>query len=101
MPCASASPPTQAVVLVDPSRPEVTLRTTGRAVALGEGPREGRRRGSRSPSLRLAAWDVGCGVTQLALRIAPSPYRPGRMLLEAEVTDGAGNRRTQGWHVAR
>ena len=103
VPCATGAAPAQAVVLVDPSRPEVALRTTEWAVAFGEGRGEGPDGGvtGAQESLSLRAWDVGCGLTQLALRIAPSPYRPGRMLLEAEATDAAGNRRTQGWHIAR
>ena len=100
VPCAiSASQATPAVVAVDPAKPVVTLRTTGTAVALGEDPANVV--GAGLAVVSLAAWDVGCGVAQLALRIVPSPYRPGRMLLEVEVADGAGNRRTQGWHVAR
>lgn len=100
VPCAfSASQATPAVVALDPAQPVVTLRTTGTAVALGEDPANVV--GAGLAAVRLAAWDVGCGVAQLALRIVPSPYRPGRMVLEVEVADGAGNRRAQGWHVAR
>lgn len=100
VPCATAATlAAPAIFALDPARPEVTLRTTGNAVSLGEGP--GNEVAAGLAALSLSAWDVGCGATQLALRIVPSPYRPGRMLLEAEVSDAAGNRRTQGWHVAR
>ncbi|MEO8195984.1 MAG: LysM peptidoglycan-binding domain-containing protein [Thermoanaerobaculia bacterium] len=102
VPCSTGVAPAPAVVALDPTRPGVTLRAT-RAVFFGD------RSGEESDddligageSPNLATWDVGCGATQLAVRIVPSPYRPGRMLLEAEVTDGAGNRRTLGWHIAR
>lgn len=100
LPCAvSGSAAAAAIFALDPSRPAVTLRTTGNAVSLGEG--TGNEIAAGLSALSLAAWDVGCGVARLALRIVPSPYRPGRMVLEAKVTDGAGNSRTQGWHVAR
>ena len=95
VPCGLGVAPAAAVVRLEPSRSAVTLRTTVGAVAFGENVI------APGGTLSLAAWDVGCGAQQIALRIVPSPYRPGRMLLEAEVTDGAGNRRTQGWHLAR
>ncbi len=100
VPCAAlATSDAPALLALDPARPTVKLRTTGSAVALGEDPANVV--GAGLAAVSLAAWDVGCGATQLALRIAPSPYRPGRMVLEAEVVDGAGNRRTQAWHIAR
>ena len=73
----------------------MSLRAAAGAITLGEGTT------LVEESLSLSTWDVGCGATSLALRIVPSPYRPGRMLLEAEVVDAAGNRRVQGWHVSR
>lgn len=95
VPCAVGIAPAAALVRLAPARSAVTLRTTGHAVAFGENVV------AAGGTLSLATWDVGCGAQQIALRIVPSPYRPGRMLLEAEVTDGAGNRRAQGWHLAR
>ncbi len=95
LPCATAVAPAPTTFVVDPARPAVTLRTTAAAVAIGDSVIGAGER------LSVAGWDVGCGVNQVALRIMPSPYSAGRMLLEAEVTDAAGNRRTQGWHVAR
>ncbi len=95
IPCATAAAPAPAVVGLEPERTAVTVRTTASAVAFGDSVL------AAGETLRLSTWDVGCGAAQLALRIVPSPYRPGRMLLEAAVTDGAGNTRTQGWHIAR
>lgn len=95
VPCAIGVAPAPAVVRLEPSRAAVALRTPGHAVAFGDNVI------AAGGTLSLATWDVGCGAKQIALRIVPSPYRPGRMLLEAEVTDGAGNRRSQGWHIAR
>lgn len=95
IPCATSAAPAPAIVAVGPDRPAATLRTTVSQVAIGDNvfaPGE---------LLTLSTWDVGCGARQLAVRLVPSPFSPGRMLLEAEVTDGAGNRRLQGWHVAR
>jgi hypothetical protein len=95
LPCATAAAPSPLTFAVDPARPAVTLRASAAPVAIGDSAL------GAGALLNVAAWDVGCGVNRIALRIVPSPYSAGRMLLEAEVTDGAGNRRTQGWHVAR
>ncbi len=95
VPCDSSVAPAAAIVALDPSRSAVNLRANGSAVAFGDNVI------AAGEILSLATWDVGCGATQLALRIVPSPYRPGRMLLEGGVTDGAGNTRIQGWHLAR
>lgn len=103
IPCAIGAAPESAVVGLDAGRPAVTLRPSGGALALGD--RSGLGLGADlvqpGDSLSLASWDVGCGTRQLSLRIVPSPYREGRMLLEVEATDSAGNRRIAGWHVAR
>ncbi|MEO7793169.1 MAG: hypothetical protein ABIV06_00235, partial [Thermoanaerobaculia bacterium] len=100
VPCAtSGAGPAAAILTLPLSEPSVRLRTTGSAVGLGEDPANVVAAGM--PAVTLGAWDVGCGVTQVALRIVPSRYRSGRMVLEAEVSDGAGNRRTAAWHIAR
>lgn len=95
VPCGTAEAPAALVFAVDPARPAVPLRTGALPVAIGD------TAFGAGALLSASAWDVGCGVHRIALRILPSPYSAGRMLLEAEVTDAAGNRRTQGWHVAR
>lgn len=95
VPCATAAAPAPLTFAVDPTRPAVLLRTGALPVAIGDSAF------GAGALLSASAWDVGCGVQRIALRILPSPYSAGRMLLEAEVTDAAGNRRTQGWHVAR
>jgi hypothetical protein len=95
VPCAVGAAPVAAVARVESSNPVVQLRATGNAIAFGENVV------SAGGTLSLSAWDVGCGVTQMSLRIAPSPYRSGKMLLESAVSDGAGNTRTQAWHLAR
>jgi hypothetical protein len=95
VPCAVDGALPAASVALDPSHPDLELRAPGGAILLGD------KSSLAEDALRLSSWDVGCGVTRLALRIVPSPYRAGRMLLEVEVADAAGNRRVQGWHVAR
>jgi len=95
VPCSTGSPAAPAILALDPSHSTVSLRTTGGGLVLGGMPV------AAGETLSLRAWDVGCGGGQVALRIVPSPYRTGRMLLEVEVADLAGNRRAQGWHLAR
>jgi hypothetical protein len=95
IPCSAGAPPSPAVTRLDPARPSVELRTTGAPLLLGGMP------AAPGEPLRLDSWDVGCGGSEIGLRILPSPFRAGRMLLEVEVVDAAGNRRTQGWHVQR
>jgi len=54
--------------------------------------------GTGEPAL-LTVWDEGCGLASLSIRIVPSKYSPGRLLLEVQTSDAAGNERTLGWHA--
>lgn len=80
-------------VAVEGKSVQVALRAAkplqlGERVSLGTG----------EPAL-LDVWDEGCGLASLAIRIVPSKYSPGRLLLEVQTSDVAGNQRTLGWHA--
>lgn len=80
-------------VPVDSDTVSVALRAAkpvqlGERVSLGTG----------EPAL-LTVWDEGCGLASLSIRIVPSIYSPGRLLLEVQAADQAGNERTLGWHA--
>ncbi|MEO8275897.1 MAG: LysM peptidoglycan-binding domain-containing protein [Thermoanaerobaculia bacterium] len=95
IPCSTSDEPDAKRLRLDAAHTSVALRTAGAAIYLGgmaTMPQE---------SLSLNAWDVGCGSAEMSVRIVPSPYRAGRMLLEVEIADAAGNRRTLGWHITR
>ncbi len=80
-------------VPVDGETVSVALRAAkpvqlGERVSLGTG----------EPAL-LTVWDAGCGLASLSIRIVPSIYSQGRLLLEVYAADEAGNERTLGWHA--
>ncbi len=80
-------------VPVDGDTVQVALRAAkpvqlGERVSLGTG----------EPAL-LTVWDEGCGLDTLSLRIVPSLFSEGRLLLEVQSSDRAGNQRTLGWHA--
>ena len=95
IPCGTGAAPAAAIVELASARPIVSLRGTTGAITFGSDTTV------TGEPLSLNSWDVGCGLRQLALRIVPSRYRPGRMVLEAEVSDNAGNRRVEEWHISR
>lgn len=73
-----------------------TLRVAGTTARLGE-----RVEAAAGGRFDLVARDLGCGLESVALRLVPSTFEPGRLLLEAEVRDRAGHSRRIGWHLDR
>jgi hypothetical protein len=91
VPCGPAAEPLR--VAASGSAAAWTLRDAGGAARLGDRLEVG------ATSARLAGGDSGCGLAELALRVVPSRYEPGRLMLEAEARDAAGNRSRFDWHV--
>lgn len=94
LPCGASSAPLR----FDAAGTEAayTLRVAGTTARLGE--RVDAAAGGR---FDLLARDLGCGLESVALRLVPSTFEPGRLLLEAEVRDRAGHSRRIGWHLDR
>jgi len=70
------------------------VRSAGSTLRLGElWPLDG------SSALALSLGDRGCGLAEARLRIIPSPYQPGRVVLEVEADDTAGLSANRAWHV--
>ena len=76
-------------------RSKLALRTSGAGAGVGEMPVD------PGEALDLNFWEVGCGLAEASFRLRPSLHEDGRLALEAEVADRAGNRRAIAWQLGR
>lgn len=93
VPCSTVAGGEPLSLALSGERQEIELRGSGPPFSIG-----GVELAS-GESIRLAAWDVGCGLSAARIAIGPSSYVPGRLSLRIEIEDGAGNRRAHDWHL--
>ena len=95
VPCSTAAGSSALAVPLQGDRAELALRTPATGLQAGGMPVVS------GENLRLRFWDVGCGLTGASLRVAPSELAPGRLAVEVDVADAAGNHRSAVWALVR
>ena len=95
VPCAVTGSIEGTRLALSAADPSVELRAARSAAVLGG------MKIAAGETMRAVAWDVGCGITAVSFRIAPSAFVRGTLDFEMTVEDAAGNWRPLAWHLKR